>query len=241
MDELTLAIFTLLQTKFAGVRKDGLQQLAAVIGVQVANEEEANEVVGKLTADQVSKFVTEWRKTADAEIAKANKTHEESLRRKYDFKEKEQGGGDPKPGEQTPPAPAGALTAEQIREIIREENKVLREGYDSLRAEKTTATRREQFVAKLEAAKIEGKQREMMLRSFDRVAPTFKDDEDFNGYLNEVQADLDGIAQEQSDKGLQGHDKPLFGAVTKEGISQGVADYIAAQSSPSPTLTGKEI
>ena len=239
MDELQLAILALLQSKFAGVRKDGLQQLAAVISVQVANEEEANEVVGKLTADKVSKFVTDWRKTTDAEIAKANKTHEDGLRRKYDFKEKE-APGDPKPGEETPPT-GGALTAEAIRAIIREETKSIREGYDGLRAEKTTATRREQFVAKLEAAKIEGKQREMMLRSFDRVAPTFKDDDDFNGYLNEVQADLDGIAQEQSNKGLQGHDKPLFGAVTKEGISQGVADYIASQSDNNPTLTGKEI
>ena len=47
---------------------------------------------------------------------------------------------------------------------------------------------------------MRGKQREMMLRSFDRVAPPSKDDDDFNGYLNEVQADLDGIAQEQSNK-----------------------------------------
>ena len=65
---------------------------------------------------------------------------------------------------------------------------------------------------------MRGKQREMMLRSFDRVAPTFKDDEDFNGYLNGSGADLDGIAQEQSDKGLQRHDKPSLWAVTKEGI-----------------------
>lgn len=241
MDELTLAILALLQEKFAGERKDGLTQLAAFIGLNAATIEEATEVVGNLTADKVSKIVKDYRSRTDAEIAKANKTHEEGLRRKYDFKEKEQPGGESQPGQQTPPAPAGALTAEQIREIIREENKAIREGYDSLRAEKTTATRREQFVAKLEAAKIEGKQREMMLRSFDRVAPTFKDDEDFNGYLNEVQADLDGIAQEQSNKGLQGHDKPLFGAVTKEGISQGVADYIASQSDNNPTLTGKEI
>lgn len=235
MDELTLAILALLQAKFAGVRKDGLQQLAAVIGVQVANEEEANEVVGKLTADKVSKFVTDWRKTADAEIAKANKTHEDGLRRKYDFKEKEQP-GDPKPN-----PTGGALTADEIRAIIREENKAIREGYESLRAEKTTATRREQFVAKLDAAKIEGKERDMMLRSFDRAASTFKDDEDFNGYLTEVQGDLDAIAQERSDKDLNNHDKPLFGAVNKDGISAGVADYIASQSSPSPTLTGKEI
>lgn len=239
MDELQLAILALLQSKFAGVRKDGLQQLAAVISVQVANEEEANEVVGKLTADKVRKFVTDWRKTTDAEIAKANKTHEDGLRRKYDFKEKE-APGDHKPGEETPPT-GGALTAEAIRAIIREETKSIREGYDGLRAEKTTATRREQFVAKLEAAKVEGKERDMMLRSFDRIAPTFKDDEDFNGYLNGVQGDLDAIAQERSDKGLLNHEKPLFGAVNKEGISAGVADYIASQREASPTLTGKEI
>lgn len=239
MDELTLAIFTLLQNKFAGVRKDGLQQLAAVIGVQVATEEEANEVVGKLTADKVSKFVTDWRKTADAEIAKANKTHEDGLRRKYDFKEKE-APGEPKPGEDTPPT-GGALTAEQIRAIIREENKAVRDEYASLRAEKTTATRREQFVAKLDAAKIEGKHRDMLLRSFDRAASTFKDDDDFNGYLTEMQGDIDALAQEQSDNELRNHEKPIFGAVNKDGISAGVADYIASQSETNPALTGKEI
>ena len=240
MDELQLAILALLQSKFAGVRKDGLQQLAAVISVQVANEEEANEVVGKLTADKVSKFVTDWRKTTDAEIAKANKTHEDGLRRKYDFKEKE-APGDPKPGEETPPT-GGALTAEAIRAIIREETKSIREGYDGLRAEKTAATRREQFVAKLDAAKIEGKQRDMLLRSFDRAASTFKDDEDFNGFLTEMQGDIDALAQEQSDNELRNHEKPIFGAVNKDGISAGVADYIASQqSSASPTLTGKEI
>lgn len=239
MDELQLAILALLQSKFAGVRKDGLQQLAAVISVQVANEEEANEVVGKLTADKVSKFVTDWRKTTDAEIAKANKTHEDGLRRKYDFKEKE-APGDPKPGEETSPT-GGALTAEAIRAIIREETKSIREGYDGLRAEKTAATRREQFVAKLDAAKIEGKQRDMLLRSFDRAASTFKDDDDFNGYLTEMQGDIDALAQEQSDNELRNHEKPIFGAVNKDGISAGVADFIASQSDSKPTLSGKEV
>lgn len=239
MDELQLAILALLQTKFAGVRKDGLQQLAAVISVQVANEEEANEVVGKLTADKVSKFVTDWRKNADAEIAKANKTHEDGLRRKYDFKEKE-GEDKPKPNETTPPS-GGALTAEAIRAIIREETKSIREGYDGLRAEKTTATRREQFVAKLDAAKIEGKQRDMLLRSFDRAASSFKDDEDFNSYLTEMQGDIDALAQERSDDELRNHEKPIFGAVNEKGISAGVADYIASQSEEKPTLTGKEV
>ena len=240
MDELTLAILALLQEKFAGERKDGLTQLAAFIGLNAANIEEATEVVGNLTADKVSKFVKDYRSRTDAEIAKANKTHEESLRRKYDFKEKE-APGESKPGEETPPT-GGALTADAIRAIIREETKSIREGYDGLRAEKTTATRREQFVARLDAAKIEGKQRDMLLRSFDRAATTFKDDEDFNGYLTEMQGDIDALAQEQSDNELRNHEKPIFGAVNKDGISAGVADYIASQqSSASPTLTGKEI
>ena len=79
MDELTLAILALLQEKFAGERKDGLTQLAAFIGLNAANIEEATEVVGNLTADKVSKFVKDYRSRTDAEIAKANKTHEETL------------------------------------------------------------------------------------------------------------------------------------------------------------------
>ena len=82
----------------------------------------------------------------------------------------------------------------------------------------------------------------MLLRSFDRAASTFKDDDDFNGYLTEMQGDIDALAQEQSDNELRNHEKPIFGAVNKDGISAGVADYIASQqSSASPTLTGKEI
>ena len=72
----------------------------------------------------------------DAEIAKANKTHEEGLRRKYDFKGEGTARRRTSARTADTTSPAGALTAEQIREIIREENKAIREGYDSLRAEK---------------------------------------------------------------------------------------------------------
>ncbi len=81
-------ILALLIAKFAGVRKDGLNQLAGAIALQVTTEEEAQTAVGKFTADQVSAFVSEWRKEADAEITKANKTYEDGLKKKYDFVEK---------------------------------------------------------------------------------------------------------------------------------------------------------
>ena len=76
MNELQEQILALLVAKFQGVRKDGLQHLAAAIGLQVATIEEANGVVDKLTADKVSQYVTDWRKVADAEISKANQTYE---------------------------------------------------------------------------------------------------------------------------------------------------------------------
>ena len=85
MNELQEKILALLVAKFQGVRKDGLQHLAAAIGLQVTTEEEANQVVDKLTVDKVNAFVTEWRRTADAEISKANQTYENSLKEKAEF------------------------------------------------------------------------------------------------------------------------------------------------------------
>ncbi len=242
MNELQEQILALLVAKFQGERKDGLQQLALLIGTTAANIEEATEAVGKLTADKVSQFVKDYRRTADAEIAKANKTYEDGLRRKYDFKEKE-APGTPQQNPATPPAeqPGGALTADLIRQIVREETKDVREGLSTLNGDKLLATRREQFVAKLDAAKVEGRQRDMMLRNFDRAASTFADDDDFNGYLTEVQGDLDAIAQENADKGLHGHEKPLFGAVNEKGVSAAVADYIASKSDNKTSLSGKEV
>lgn len=242
MNELQEQILALLVAKFQGERKDGLQQLALLIGTTAANIEEATEAVGKLTADKVSQFVKDYRRTADAEIAKANKTYEDGLRRKYDFKEKE---AQPTTVQNpaTPPAqqPGGALTAEQIRQIIREETKDVRDGLSTLNGDKLLASRREQLVAKLEAAKVEGRQRDMILRNFDRAASTFANDDDFNGYLTEVQGDIDAIAQENADKGLHGHEKPLFGAVNDKGVSATVADYIASQSDNKSSLSGKEV
>lgn len=240
MNELQEQILALLVAKFQGERKDALQQLALMIGTTAATIEEATEVVDKLAADKVSQFVKDYRRTADAEIAKANKTYEDGLRRKYDFKEKEAQPTVQTPA--TPPAPQpGVLTAELVRQIVREETKDVRDGLSTLNGDKLFASRREQLVAKLEAAKVEGRQRDMILRNFDRAASTFASDDDFNGYLTEVQGDIDAIAQENADKGLHGHEKPLLGAVNEKGISAAVADYIASKSENKSSLSGKEV
>jgi hypothetical protein len=235
MNELQEKILALLVAKFQGVRKDGLQQLAAAIGLQVASEEEANQVVDKLTADKVNGFVTEWRRTADAEIKKANDTYEEGLRRKYDFKEK----NTPDPNK---PADGVAVTLDAISKLIDSKLKGVQDSITTLNADKVATSRRELFVAKLDEAKVDGRQREMMLRNFDRANTTFANDDDFNSYLTEVQGDIAALQQEHADSGLQGHEKPIFGAVNKDGISSGVADYIKERAeSNNKTLTGKDV
>lgn len=72
MNELQEQILALLVAKFQGERKDALQQLALMIGTTAATIEEATEVVDKLAADKVSQFVKDYRRTADAEIAKSS-------------------------------------------------------------------------------------------------------------------------------------------------------------------------
>ena len=153
MNELQEKILALLVAKFQGVRKDGLQHLAAAIGLQVTTEEEANQVVDKLTADKVSAFVTEWRRTADAEISKANQTYENSLKEKYDFVEK--GKQTPPGGQQTPPIETGgAVTLEAISKLIEDKLKGVQDSITTLNADKVADSRRKLFVAKLDEAKV---------------------------------------------------------------------------------------
>ena len=234
--DLIEEILSLLKAQFPGVREDGLQQLAAAIGLQVATKDEATEIVGKLTADKVAQFVKDYRSKADAEIGKANKTYEEALRKKYDFKEKQT----PTPPPPTPPASeTGALTLDQIKQLIHDEMQGVQASITSIGAEKVAETRKGLFVAALDKAKVEGARRDMFLKNFGRL--TFKDDDDFNSFITEQEAQFAALAQEEADKGLLNGDKPIFGAVDKDGISAGVASYIAEKTAADKTLTGKKI
>lgn len=238
--DLISEILSLLKAQFSGVREDGLQQLAAAIGLQVATKEEATEIVGKLTADKVGKFVKDWRSKADAEISKATQTNEARLKEKYDFVEKRK--PNPTPTQAPAPAPAdGQVTLEQVRTLIAEQMQGVQQSITSITDGKIAETRKATFVAALDKAKLEGSKRNLLLGNFGRM--TFKDDADFNSFMEAQTAQFATLAQEEADKGLLNHDKPIFGATNKEGVSQGVADYIAqrAAESKEPTLTGKAV
>ena len=229
-------ILALLQTKFAGARKDGLETLAGAIALQCSTKDEAQTVIDKLSDEKVKGFITDWRKKADAEISKATATHEKGLREKYDFSEKSNGGGEGGAGNGGQPSAGGELTLEAIGKLI---DKRLEGVVTTFSAKEAARGYRVTFEQALDKAGLKGRQRDMMLRNFDRVN-SFKTADDFNAYMEEAQGDIDAIKQEQADAGLGAQAKPFFGAVNKEGVSNAVADYLAAQK-PENKLSGKEI
>ena len=228
-------ILALLLAAFAGVRKDGLSQLAGAIALQATTEEEAQAVVGKLTADQVNAFVNDWRKEADAEITKANKTYEDGLKKKYDFVEKK--------AEETPPVqvPAGTLDAAAIQNIVTQAVQAattpLLQKVAILEGGAITANRRELLVKEL--AEMPESYKNKVLKDFDRMA--FKDDDSFSEYLNDTKTDVASFGQELADKGLGQQGKPVFGTVNQDGVSAGVQNYIKEKTDEGKDLGGKEV
>jgi hypothetical protein len=223
-------LLALLTAKFQGARKDGLEQLAAALTLQCSSKEEAEAIIDKLTDEKVKGFIQDWRKKADAEISRAKTTYENGLKEKYDFVEKK------KPGDPEPPKPQPeAITLEAIGKLIDQRL----EGFtNTFTAKEAAEAYRKTFEGELDKAEIKGRQREMMLRSFDR-ANSFKTAADFNTYLEEAKGDIAAIKQEQADAGLGGP-KPIFGAVNKEGVSDAVTSFLAAQGKENP-LAGKTI
>lgn len=233
-------ILALLKAQFPGVREDGLQQLAAALSLQVETKDEATALVGKLTADKVEKFVKDWRSKTDAEITRANQTYENGLKEKFDFVEK----GKPNQQQQQQQqhqTTDGNLTLDDVKNLIAESLKGVQQSITSISDAKVAETRRGLFVAALDKAKLEGSKRDLLLDNFGRM--TFKDDADFESFMTSQAAHIATLAQEEADKDLQNHDKPIFGAVTKDGVSEGVADYIKqrAEETSKPSLTGKEV
>ena len=194
-------LLALLQTKFAGVRKDGLNQLATIMALTVTTEEEATSAVDKLTEQSVGQFVTDWRKETDAEITRANKTFETGLKEKYDFKEK----GSPTP--HTPPTPT-ELNAEAIAAIVQKAIEPFANELTSIKANKTVETRKQLLSKELEG--LDEGFRTPYLTAFDRM--NFKDEEDFTSHLTNVKTEVAKIQQSLIDKGLSQQSKPMFGS-----------------------------
>jgi hypothetical protein len=199
-------ILALLQAQFAGVRKDGLNHIANVLAFQVNTEDEAKTLAGKLTAEQVNSFIADWRKEADAEISKANKTCEDGLRKKYDFTEKKT-----EPANPTPPEPdkAGNFDAAAVQKLIMDSiataTKPLLEKVAAFESGNIAKTRLQALNDKLKDC-YDDNFKAKALKDFARM--TFETDEAFTEYLTDTEVDIKAVNQHLADNGMANFKPP---------------------------------
>ena len=225
-------ILALLVAKFQGARKDGLNVLAGILALQASTEDEAKALVEKITDAQVNDFIKDYRKDVDKEVSESNKTFETNLRKKYDFKEKEvEPGNDPSKNPND--------IAEIVKAAVAAAVKPFEEKLSGYETKNIADSRLAKLNEKLNECKDETFKAQT-LKDFARM--TFANDDDFTQYLNDKTADIATANQNMANAALGGASgKPLFAQKGDDGISKGVADYVASQKPEANAFTGKEV
>lgn len=227
-------ILALLVAKFQGVRKDGLAQIARTIMLQATTEEEAQAVIDKLDESKVKAVVTDYRKEVDKEVSEANKTFEGNLKKKFNLVPVEDPGKNPDP---TKPDPNDVAAI--VKAAVAEAVKPFQDKLSGFEGQQVTKTRLQQLEGIFKEDTPES-YKAKVLKDFGRMS--FETDEAFNEYLSETQSDFDAFNQELANNGLSQHGKPAFNqSRNKDGISTGVAEYIADQKASEESLGGKEV
>lgn len=224
-------LLELLEAKFPGARKDGLQQLANSLSLTVTTEEEATAVVGKITADQVTDYIKEWRRVADAENSAAAQTRENNIREKYDLTEKGTPAPTPAPAPTPKPGEGATFTAQDIQRIVEDAVTKATQGLQN-----TVATMQASDVAKARREKIEalfGKDtpesyKKTVLAGFE--GRTFKDDAEFDTFAEQTKTNHAAFMQDMADRSLRANGEPLMGGTNKDGVSNAVESYIKAKT-----------
>ena len=225
-------ILALLVAKFQGARKDGLNVLAGILALQASTEDEAKALVEKITDAQVNEFIKDYRKDVDKEVSESNKTFETNLRKKYDFKEKEvEPGNDPSKNPND--------IAEIVKAAVAAAVKPFEEKLSGYETKNIADSRLAKLNEKLNDCKDETF-KSQTLKDFARM--TFANDDDFTQYLNDKTADIATANQNMANAALGGASgKPLFAQKGDDGISKGVADFVASQKPEANAFTGKEV
>ncbi len=213
-------ILALLMTTFAGVRKDGLTQLARALALQAGTEDEAKALVDKLTKDQVDNFVKEFRGDVDKEVSEGNKTYADNLKKKYDFVEKKS-----EPGKEPDPAnPDPSNIQEIIKAAVSEAVKPFQEKLAGFEQGNIAKSRLQQLTDKLSSCKDEVFKAKV-LKDFPRMK--FETDEEFLEYLTETETDVNTANQNVSDSALGAQGQPFSPTAPASGKEASEAELTA--------------
>lgn len=229
-------IIALLQTKFAGMRKDGLAQLAKAIKLNATTEEEAQALVNGYTPEQVTEFINDFRKEVDKEVNNGVKTAENNFKKKYNINDTP---ADP-PADPPKDEPGDKNDiASLIQAGITAAMKPITEKLSAFEAGNITKTRSEQLTGKLADAPQDFKDR--VLRDYGRM--NFETEESFTEYLGEIETDLTAYNQSLSNQNLSSFGRPVVSGGKDGAVSSAVEQYVkeTQDGKDSGTLGGKEL
>lgn len=119
-----------------------------------------------------------------------------------------------------------------------ESNKLLSNELNTLKNGQTTQTRKQQLEGVLKEANPIFSSK--ILKDFSRLQ--FKNDEDFNAYVEETKTDIANFSQTMANEGLK-NEKPLLGNSGSEKVSPIVQEYINDKTKPETigNLGGKKL
>lgn len=192
-------ILTALQTKFAGVDAKILGRIAKKHAKTATGttEADAKTIVDGITFQQVLESHADYRATEAQKTAVANYESKHNLRdgkpveaQQQQISQQEQNQG----GVQTTQQ-GGQQTEEKIpawAQKLMNDNKALREELNGYKVERTQNSRLERFRKAIEGAPDKVKAR--YEKDFARL--TFKDDADFDSYLEEIEPDITAMAEQ---------------------------------------------
>lgn len=216
-------ILALLNAKFSGVRKDGLEQLAKSIKLNATTLEEAQALVDRYTAEQVTEFVNDWRKDVDKEVGAGVKTAETNFKKKFNITDDPANPPAPNPTEFKDPADIASLIESAVNKIV----KPLQDELSGLKSGNIESQRKDALNGKLANAPEEFKTR--ILRDYGRMK--FDTDEDFTAFLTDTEEDLKGFTQDVSNQQLSAFGRPVVASGENANeVSSGTASYLAEKA-----------
>lgn len=188
-------IFEGLKTKFEGVQDAILNRMAEKLAKTVTDAEGVATAVAGVTYQQLLESYGDSRATEATQTAITNYEKKHNLKDGAKVDERQEGGAEPgKAGTNPPPGDEVPAWAKSVIEVTTK----LANDIAEIKGEKVVNTRTSLFTKAVETAPE--KIRDRYTKDFNRMS--FKDDEEFNAWLQEVQTDIIEFVNDLSVSGV---------------------------------------
>lgn len=177
-----------LKAKFVGVSDAILSRIADKLAKTASSDEDVADLVEGVTFQQVLESYGDSRATEAQQSAVTNYEKKHGLK---DGKRVEE------PKKEEPKKEEGDDLASQIAAAVAAAMKPLNDELAAMKSEKTAVSRKERLAGIL--GKAPEKVRERYEKDFGRMS--FKDDEDFNSWVDEITPDVEAITNDFATKG----------------------------------------